>query len=147
MAEWLGKGLQNPVRRFESARHLEILRWALALRGILHIEEDENRKVALTRAVIFPQDVNDAFHAGHSAKYTPLVRLERASLNVVGRLDLLYLAACQSILILIPGHRRNGRLSLDHRDAFLNRTDDGAEVAADARVLNDFVPVCRRCKR
>ena len=22
VAEWLGKGLQNPVRRFESARHL-----------------------------------------------------------------------------------------------------------------------------
>ena len=23
VAEWLGKGLQNPVRRFESARHLK----------------------------------------------------------------------------------------------------------------------------
>ena len=34
MAEWLGKGLQNPVRRFESARHLHKDRMAIAITSI-----------------------------------------------------------------------------------------------------------------
>ena len=55
--------------------------------------------------------------------------------------DFFHFTVGQSILIFVPGHRRNGRLSLDHRDAFFNRTDDGAEVTADACVLYDFVPV------
>ncbi len=44
VAEWLGKGLQNPVRRFESARHLiKMPRVRRTYGAFLHWWVDENR--------------------------------------------------------------------------------------------------------
>ena len=40
MAEWLGRGLQNLVRRFDSARHLGFRSWFLVLRSWFNIIEE-----------------------------------------------------------------------------------------------------------
>src|SRR5437879_1669345 len=73
----------------------------------------------------------------------PAMEFTSSILHVLRWLDLLYLALSQHTLIFIPRHRSLASIDFLHHDAFFNRTDETAQVAADADVLLDRVDVDR----